>query len=207
MFKGNGIRLACIAAMAWTGACAADLESGTGTDNNAIETPGTASSARETRVGIVFAIGSNSEDGLPPRPPSIIESLCIDLEDPDAEITGKELLAMAAEAAPALEVVVASYGGLDSALCKVEEYGCPAEDCFCDDTAYWSYWLKHAGTAVWDYAPVGMTTRKVHPGDMDGWSWLSLSSPIGNPGAALPALSFSDVCPPKQTVLLPVIIR
>jgi len=43
--------------------------------------------------------------------------------------------------------VVASYGGLDSALCKVEEYGCPAEDCFCDDTAYWSYWLKHAG--VW----------------------------------------------------------
>lgn len=115
---------------------------------------------------------------------------CIEFTEP--EITGYDLLERSD-----LAVIFAASGGQGTAVCKIEEAGCAAEQCFCDPPNFWGYWLLVDDQ--WTFASVGINTRSIRNGDVDGWLWGA-----GTAGSAtLPATTFEQICasaPVSQTV-------
>ncbi len=73
---------------------------------------------------------------------------------------------------------------LGTAVCGIENTGCPADDCFCAMPDYWAYWQQ--GPAGWAYASTGAAQTEVISGSLNGWSW--------GEGIAPPAYSFQDIC-------------
>lgn len=55
------------------------------------------------------------------------------------------------------------------AVCSIEGTGCPADDCFCDPSAFWNYvdWDEGA----WQSYDVGAADSVVINGDVEGWAW------------------------------------
>ena len=111
----------------------------------------------------------------------------------ESEISGYELLVRAG-----LNVEVEA-GGMGAAVCRLDDTGCPSNDCFCqcsggDDCVYWSYWHQSGGT--WQYSAVGASAYQVGDGAVEGWTWGP-----GSPDQAIPPpdLSFADVCAPAAT--------
>lgn len=109
---------------------------------------------------------------------------------PEAEISGWDLLQRADLA------VAVDASGLGTAVCQIEDTGCPANNCFCqcrggDDCEYWSFWLQQDGQ--WRYSQAGAALVTVRHGDVQGWSW-GPGSP--NEAPEPPPLTFADVCRP-----------
>lgn len=194
--------LALVAGGLGSAACASEIDdSGTSADNGGMHTA--EQRATETRVAVVLGQGVSTDSALPPRPPSIFGSYCVDLGSANAQITGEDLLARIAD-----EFGVNVIETPDPLVCQIEAYGCPADNCFCDPEHYWSYWNRDVGGTAWTYAVQGHAERVLSPGDMDGWSWLSTSlEDWDDPKYALPETSFADICPPRTQVFLPVVIR
>ena len=67
-----------------------------------------------------------------------------------------------------LEVVAAStsYG---TVVCSIEGVGCPADNCFCDDSVFWGY--KSWDGAVWQDYMVGASESSLGDGAVEGWRW------------------------------------
>lgn len=86
--------------------------------------------------------------------------------------------------------VVANTTGLGVTVCKIQEQGCPAENCFCAcqgaTCTYWSYW--HLDGDSWRYAYQGAISHVVRHGDVEGWRWGNEASP--------PDVSFEQICAP-----------
>lgn len=74
--------------------------------------------------------------------------------------------------------------GMGTAVCRIEEAGCPVEDCFCAMPDYWSYWQP--GPAGWAYAVTGAAQTEVTNSDVNGWSW--------GDGIAPTFYSFQEIC-------------
>lgn len=119
-----------------------------------------------------------------------VDTYCVAFSEP--EVSGYELLQRAGRD------TVISDAGLGITVCRLDEVGCPAGNCFCqckgDPCVYWSYWHQQDGE--WQYAVVGASTYMVQPGAIEGWSW--------GPGSvteaiAPPSLTFADVCGPGET--------
>lgn len=112
---------------------------------------------------------------------------CVAFEE--AQISGFELLNQSGLA------VEAGGGSLGAAVCRIEETGCPAGNCFCqcsgDDCEYWSYW--HLLEGEWRYSQVGASLYQVEDGAVEGWSW-GPSAP--NEALPPPLLAFEEVCVP-----------
>ena len=111
------------------------------------------------------------------------ETRCVEFAE--ESISGAELLERSG-----LEVVFSGFGGLGSAVCRIDGVGCSdPDDCFCQcrgaDCAYWSYWGFRDG--AWRIFGVGPSQRDVRDGDVDGWVWGS--------GRAGPGDSLGAVCP------------
>jgi hypothetical protein len=129
------------------------------------------------RAGIVVSFGEGR-----------IESGCIEFDE--AEISGEELLRRAG-----LAVVASSdWGG--GATCMIDDVGCAdPSDCWCQchgsTCRYWAYFTLEDGD--WRYSPIGARQRKVHDGDVDGWSWGAGS--VGS-GAKPAPVAFEELCPP-----------
>lgn len=111
----------------------------------------------------------------------------------EEQISGYDLLVRAG-----LSVEIEA-GGMGAAVCRLNDTGCPADDCFCqcsggDDCVYWSYWHRTGG--AWQYSAVGASAYQVGDGTVEGWTWGP-----GSPDQAIPPpdLSFSDVCAPAAT--------
>lgn len=81
-------------------------------------------------------------------------------------------------------------------VCAIEGSGCPANNCFCEMPAYWSYW--HLENETWSYSAIGAGTYEVKPGTVDGWAWGDTALPA--------AISFSEICAPNAELFLPAII-
>lgn len=120
-----------------------------------------------------------------------VVTACVSFSEP--AISGEELLYRAG-----LDVSVQSFGGLGNAVCAINGEGCqpPGEPCFCrcqtmgEACTYWVY--AHLGEdGKWYTAGRGPSTTMLHNGDVDGWFWGS--------EAALPALSFADICAAPAT--------
>jgi hypothetical protein len=107
-----------------------------------------------------------------------IETFCIPFGE--ESISGHTLLT---ESGLPLEQ---TYNPQGVAMCKIGNYGCPPDNCFCDSPPnYWSYW--HLEQNEWIYSPFGSSTHDLRDGDVDGWSWG-----IGDP----PGITrFDQVCP------------
>ncbi len=69
--------------------------------------------------------------------------------------------------------VVTGFGG--AAVCRIEDEGCPADDCFCS-SSFWSFWLLEGGR--WESATTGANEVQLDDGDVSGWHWGDFQAPI-----------------------------
>ena len=132
----------------------------------------TAGAEAPNRAGLVVRFGNGS-----------FVTRCIEFGE--SEISGYDALTRSG-----LDVVVAFDSGMGAAVCKVEDDGCPLEDCLtCDAPNYWSYW--HLSNGAWNYSPAGGSSYKVQDGDVEGWSWGTGDPP--------PVVAFDQICAPPAT--------
>lgn len=139
---------------------------------------GAAMAQEEDRAGIVISYGEGQT-----------AQYCVELTEP--EISGYELLRRSGVA------IEANAAGLGNAVCRLDETGCPATNCFCqcrgNNCEYWSYW--HLLEGEWQYSAAGASQYLVQPGDVDGWSW--------GPGSvtqaiAPPDITLAEICAPAE---------
>lgn len=81
-----------------------------------------------------------------------------------------------------------------AAVCRIDDQGCPANDCFCScrgggDCIYWSYW--HLNNGAWNYSAAGSGLYEVRDGAVEGWVWGLGSITQASPP---PLVSFGDIC-------------
>jgi len=101
------------------------------------------------------------------------------------ELTGLQVLERAG-----LAMETFTSPGVGSAVCAIEDVGCPASNCFCHSPPnYWSYW--HLVDGTWQYSPIAASAWRVHHGDVEGWSW--------GPGEPPPVFSFQEIVAPTFT--------
>jgi hypothetical protein len=89
----------------------------------------------------------------------------------ESQITGEQLIERAG-----VQLDITPYAGLGGGVCMIDHEGCPSSNCFCKSFAVPSvYWRYHSLNAdgKWVYRATGPAQRKVHDGDVDGWSWSS----------------------------------
>lgn len=123
------------------------------------------------------------EDGL-------IQTACVTFSE--ESISGSELLNRSGLN------IERDVSGLGELVCRIEETGCPATDCFCqcqggEECVYWSYW--HQTAEGWQYSPAGSGMYQVNNGAIDGWVWGA-----GNSGSAPepPPITLAEICQPVQ---------
>jgi len=127
------------------------------------------------RAGIVVSFGDS------------VRAACVEFDEP--EISGAELLNRAGFQ------VVAAGGGMGAAVCMIDGVGCgDPNDCWCQchgaTCRYWAYFTLEDGG--WQYSAVGASSRKLHNGDVDGWSWGA--GAIGSAAKPGPT-TFEELCP------------
>jgi hypothetical protein len=88
---------------------------------------------------------------------------------------------------------VYDWGGGAYTVCQIDRQPTPVPDrCFAPtSSANWSDWYVASGR--WIERNTGVTGYSVRDGDMEGWTYTS------GFGAAPPAASFAQVCPPQST--------
>ena len=117
-----------------------------------------------------------------------IDTYCISFTDDN--ITGEDLLDQYSVEMN-VPIVKMFYPINGAAICKIEDVGCPSDDCFCDSPPNnWSYWLIQ--DEVWVYSSVGASNRNLLDGDVDGWHW---GAPLNPPEL----ITFDEICNPTPT--------
>lgn len=145
---------------------------------------GTIVAQESNRVALVVSLGNGE-----------VLTKCVQfVED---EITGYE--ALSRSGLPFDSTIV----GLGASVCRIEEVGCPATNCFCEckgggPCLYWSYWQVQGGE--WKYSQIGATIRTVVDGDIEGWVW-----DVGTPSEAPPPppITFDEVCSDEEILEAP----
>jgi hypothetical protein len=106
---------------------------------------------------------------------------------PEVEISGMELLRRSG-----ISLITVNFGGLGEAVCTLEGEGCGVGDCrkrVCQtgdpNSPFWQY-FRQASPGEWVALPLGVSSSKVHDGDVDGWSWTPHD-------ANLPAMTVDSV--------------
>lgn len=109
------------------------------------------------------------------------------IEFTEDEINGLELVS---RSGLEVETGTASFG---ASVCRIEETGCPGNDCFCQckggDCVYWSYW--HLRDDGWQYSQAGAGIYQVKDGAVEGWTW-GPGTPQNAPEP--PAFTFDEIC-------------
>jgi len=107
------------------------------------------------------------------------------VEFSEPQITADQLLARSH-----IQLVEQPFGGLGQAVCSLDGEGCPATNCFCKSyqspSVYWHYYSLSAGGA-WSNVNLGPSSRTIHDGDVDGWSWTGAAS--GLPKTSIDAIA------------------
>ena len=82
-----------------------------------------------------------------------------------------------------LEIVTKDYGDGWIAVCSIGGVGCPADNCFCDDSKYWNYSFWDGST--WQSYGVGAADSTVYDNAIEGWRWgEETGNPIPPPAVA-----------------------
>jgi hypothetical protein len=111
----------------------------------------------QNQVGLVVQFG----DGR-------IETDCVEFVE--ETITGYQVFERSK-----FDVIPSFFSAEGWAICKIEEDGCSADNCFCDPRLFWSYWSLMDG--AWLYSVRGASNFYVHDGDVQGWRWSSGTAP------------------------------
>lgn len=74
-----------------------------------------------------------------------------------------------------LDMTTQSFGW-GTAVCAIEGVGCPADNCFCDPTNFWSY--NYWDGSAWQSYMVGADSSTVGNGAVEGWRWGPWGSEI-----------------------------
>jgi hypothetical protein len=141
-----------------------------------LPTLGRAQEDGENQAGLIIQYG----DGR-------VETACVRFSEP--EISGLDALERSGLS------YIAQTGGVGAAVCKIGGDGCdfPNEDCFCRckgaDCTYWSYQQLRDGQ--WAQSPLGASSSKVRPGNVEGWAWGAGSVAQG---AQPPVLTLEEIC-------------
>ncbi len=117
---------------------------------------------------------------------------------PQESVSGIEALRLAGA-----EPVTYGFGGLGTAVCALYGVGRPAgPNCLGGtdgDPRYWAYFRAPAGTASFQYSPIGAGATSVRDGDVEGWRWGTGQAPAYRslPALATPTVSVGDVTVPE----------
>ncbi len=113
------------------------------------------------RAGLVVSFG-----GQQPT-----QRFCVEFTE--ESISGIELLQRSG-----LSLVTQIEGGLGAGVCAIDGIGSDdPTNCFKYSTTppyrYWVYfrWTGADSNGAWQFSNVGASTREIHDGDIDGWSW------------------------------------
>lgn len=99
--------------------------------------------------------------------------------------------ATAIDALRAAKLTVATNeGSFGTSLCKVNETGCPADDCFCDPANYWAYY--HLSGTAWASAMEGVGSYVPANGAVEGFAWSGFDANF-NPTVQPPVYTFEQL--------------
>jgi hypothetical protein len=86
--------------------------------------------------------------------------------------------------------VATSESAQGASLCKINDTGCPADNCFCDAQHFWAYY--HLNGNAWASAAEGAGTYV--PGDraVEGFAWSDFDAEF-NPNIKPPVSTFEQV--------------
>ncbi len=144
--------------------------------------PPAARAQQTSRVGLVVDFGDHHI------------TRCVEFSEPT--ITGYDVLRRAG-----LDVVADTSNPMGAIVCDINgTSGCPASNCFCrcqgSPCLYWAY--HHLVDGSWRYSQIGVSSRKVQHGDVEGWAWGTGS--LNTSGAQPPVKRFDEICaPPADT--------
>ncbi|MCU0506863.1 MAG: PEP-CTERM sorting domain-containing protein [Anaerolineae bacterium] len=86
--------------------------------------------------------------------------------------------------------VVTNEGSFGTSLCKVNETGCPADDCFCDPAKFWAYY--HLTGSAWTSAAEGVGAFVPANGAVEGFAWSGFDDTF-NPTVQPPVYTFEQL--------------
>ena len=86
--------------------------------------------------------------------------------------------------------VVTSETAFGPALCKINDTGCPADNCFCDPAAFWAYY--HLVGDGWAGAMESAGAYVPAHGSVEGFAWSGFDSSY-NPTVQPPVYTFAQL--------------
>jgi hypothetical protein len=98
-----------------------------------------------------------------------------------------------------LDIAWSYFGGsLGHGLCGINEVGCPSENCYCDASKYWGFYVKQKTSGSWSYSQTGFdggTSCSEHycakDGDMIGLAY-------GEFGTKPTEYEYNEICNTKK---------
>ncbi len=88
------------------------------------------------------------------------------------------------------QTVVTAEGAFGTSLCKINDTGCPAEDCFCDPAKFWAYY--HLNGGAWEGAMEGVGTYVPANQAVEGFAWSGFDANF-NPIVQPPVYTFAQL--------------
>lgn len=86
--------------------------------------------------------------------------------------------------------VVTSETAFGPALCKINDTGCPAENCFCNAEAFWAYY--HLAGTAWTGAMESAGAYVPADGSVEGFAWSGFDSSF-NPTVQPPVYTYQQI--------------
>jgi hypothetical protein len=86
--------------------------------------------------------------------------------------------------------VVTSEGAFGTSLCKINDTGCPADNCFCDPNKFWAYY--HLNGSSWASAMEGIGTYVPANRAVEGFAWSGFDAKY-NPTVVPPVYTFDQL--------------
>jgi hypothetical protein len=81
--------------------------------------------------------------------------------------------------------------GAGPTLCSINKVGCPATNCFCDNTHFWAYYHLNAASQ-WVVAPEGIGGFDPANGSVEGFAWSGFDQSY-NPTVQPPIYTFAQI--------------
>lgn len=97
--------------------------------------------------------------------------------------------------------VVTSETAFGPALCKINDTGCPADNCFCDPAAFWAYY--HLVGDGWAGAMESAGAYVPAHGSVEGFAWSGFDSSY-NPTVQPPVYTFAQLLAELTPAPVPV---
>lgn len=86
--------------------------------------------------------------------------------------------------------IVTSESAQGTSLCKINDTGCPADDCFCDAQHFWAYY--HLSGNAWVAAAEGAGTYVPVDRSVEGFAWSDFDAQF-NPNVKPPVSTFEQI--------------